>query len=241
VLAAAGLAYERLDCGGASPRSLDDVVACVVGEHACAGAALFEVLQPRAKELLRLPGTHAATLDAVVCLPDHGGDGAGVGDPAGRGKAVDACTSAVVRAGTSVVRKRLGRWGRCADALFACVQLAPADGACLAKARARCDAARAADAADARALAAAVAKRCREDTIPYATLRAATAANLDALAATCAAVGVTRLDGIADYRTCVLRAQACRLDAALATAVPRLPELLGLVGRAFGDPGCAAR
>ena len=36
--------------------SLDDLVGCVVGEHGCRSAALFEVLQPRAKELMRLPG-----------------------------------------------------------------------------------------------------------------------------------------------------------------------------------------
>ncbi len=241
VLAPAGLGYGTLACNGTEAATLDDLVACVVGEHACRGAALFELLQPRAKELMRLPGMNAATLDTIVCLPDHGGDGATVGDPDGQGKAVDACTSAIVKAGTSFVRKRLTRMAKCADALFACVQLKPNDGACLAKARTRCDQAEAASFGDERTLTSAVAGRCHEGVVRYATLRAGHAANLDALESACAAVGVPQLDTLADYQQCVLRADACRVEGVLAVQMPRLAELLAVVGRPFGSRFCTSR
>jgi hypothetical protein len=57
VLAPAGLGYGALSCDdGASAESIEDLVACVVGEHACRGTELFELLQPRAKELMRCRG-----------------------------------------------------------------------------------------------------------------------------------------------------------------------------------------
>ena len=239
VLAPEGLGYATLGCGDeVVARSLDDLVECVIGEHACRGAILFALLQPRAKELLRLPGMNAATVDRIACLPDHGGDGAAVGDPAGQGKAVDACAKTIVKTGTGFVRKRLARFAKCADALFSCVQLAPDNGACLAKARARCDQAMAATAADERKLGSTITKRCGEHVIAYATLRAARAANLDALAAGCAAVGVPALESLADYQQCVLRADSCRTDDVLAVQAPRIAELLAVVGRAFGNPYC---
>lgn len=240
VLAPAGLGYGNLACGDEDAAVLDDLVGCVVGEHACRGAALFELLQPRAKELLRLPGMNAATLDTLVCLPDHGGDGAAVGDPGGQGKVVDACTTAMVKAGTTFVKKRLARLAKCADGIFTCVQLAPDDGACLAKARAKCAQGDAKSAGEERALGSAVTNRCREDVIAYATLRAARAANLDALAAACAAVGVPTLDALADYQQCVVRADACRVAGVLAVEVPRLAELLTVAGRPLLDAACGA-
>lgn len=239
VLGASGVGFATLAClDGGAAEHLDELIGCVVGAHGCEGARVFELLQPRAKELLRLPGMNAARLDAVVCLPDHGGDGAGVGDPAGLGKAVDACGAAIVKAGSAFVKKRLARQAKCADALFTCVQLAPGNPACLSKARTRCDQAAAASTADERALAAGIAKRCNETTIAYATLRAAGAANLDALATACAAVGVASLDGLADYQQCVLRSEACRVATVLELQAPRLAELLHLVDRPFDGGIC---
>jgi hypothetical protein len=237
VLAPAGLGFSWLGCDD-DAETLDDLVACVVGEHACRGAGLFEILQPRAKELMRLPGMNAATLDTIVCLPDHGGDGDAVGDPAGTGKAVDACTGAIVKAGTSFVKKRLARMAKCVDGIFSCVQLAPNDGACLAKARTKCDQGQAASAAEERTLTSNVAGRCNESVVAYATLRAASAANLDALVDACAAVGVPDLATLADYQQCVLRADACRVEGVLAVQAPRVSELLAAVGRGFGSAYC---
>jgi hypothetical protein len=188
---------------------------------------------------MRLPGMNAATLDTIVCLPDHGGDGDAVGDPSGRGKAVDACASAIVRAGTSFVKKRLARMAKCVDGIFSCVQIAPGDGACLAKARVKCDQGRAASAVEERKLTSSVAGRCGEGVVAYATLRAASAANLDALADACAAVGVATLASLADYQQCVLRADACRVEGVLAVQAPRVAELLAVVDRGFGSPYCA--
>lgn len=239
VLGASGLGFGARAClDGGAAEHLDELIGCVVGAHGCEGARVFELLQPRAKELLRLPGMNAARLDTVVCLPDHGGDGDGVGDPAGLGKAVDACGGAIVKAGSAFVKKRLARQAKCADALFTCVQLAPGNPACLGKVRTRCDQAAAASAADERALAAGIAKRCNETTIAYATLRAAGAANLDALAASCATVDVPALDTLADYQQCVLRSEACRVATLLELQAPRVAELLAVAGRSFDRASC---
>jgi hypothetical protein len=136
------------------------------------------------------------------------------------------------------------RLGLCMDALFTCVQLKPNDARCLAKARARCDGGASAasgpqaSAVEERALASAVGARCNESVIAYASLRAARAANLDALAGACAAVGVPALDTLADYQQCLLRAEACRVEGVLRVQAPRIAELLGVVGRSFGSPYC---
>ncbi len=238
LLAPAGLGFGGLVCDDET-ESLDDLIDCLVGEHACRAGSLFEVLQPRAKELMRLPGMNASTLDAVVCLPDHGGDGASVGDPAGTGKAVEACASVIVKAGTGFVRKRLARQARCVDALFTCIQLAPGNGACLAKARARCDKDAGTSAAEERKLTRIVAARCGEGVVAYATLRAAHAANLDALADACAALGVAELATLADYQQCVVRADTCRVEGLLRVEAPRVAELMAIVGRPFGSGYCA--
>ena len=77
--------------------------------------------------------------------------------------------------------------------------------------------------------------------IAYATLRAARAAALDALANACAAVGVPALATLADYQQCVVRADACRVEGVLAVQAPRLAELLAVVGRPFGSAYCPKR
>jgi hypothetical protein len=242
LLSPAGLGYAGLapTCRPDGDGDLDELIACVVGEHACRAATLFEMVQPRAKELMRLPGMNAATLDTVVCLPDHGGNGDTIGDPMGAGKAVDICAGAIVKAGAGFVRKRLARLARCMDALFTCVQLKLDDGACLAKARARCDGGTSASLVEERALDSAVAARCNESIIAYASLRAAGAANLDALADACADVGVPALDTLADYQQCLLRADACRVEGVVRVQAPRIAELVALIGRPFGSPHCPA-
>ncbi|MCC6849054.1 MAG: exo-alpha-sialidase [Deltaproteobacteria bacterium] len=240
LLAPAGLGYAGTACG-AEAESLDDLLVCVIGAHACASSGILAILQPRVKELLRLPGMNASTLDSVACLPDHGGDGESVGDPGGAGKTLDACTAAIVKAGTGFARKRLARLAKCVDGLFACVQTASDDGACLTKARAKCEQGGVASVAEEGSLARTVAARCGEALIPYATLRAAPAANLAALDAACAAVGVPELTSLADYQRCVVRSDACRVEALVAAQAPRAEELLAVVGRSLASPACSAR
>jgi hypothetical protein len=242
VLSGAGVGYASVaaSCGDDADRDLDELAACVVGEHACRAATLFELVQPRARELMRVPEMSAAMVDRAVCLPDHGGDGDGFSDPSGIGKAVDVCATAIVKAGTTFVRKRMTRLTACADALFSCIQLKPDDGACLAKARLRCEAGAAAAGVDERAVTSAIGARCNESVIGYASLRAARAANLDALASACAAVAVPALDTLADYEQCLVRAETCRLEDVLRLQAPRIAEMLAVAGRTFGTPYCSA-
>jgi hypothetical protein len=68
-----------------------------------------------------------------------------------------------------VVAKNLKR---CVDAVFACVQLKPLDDPCIAKATRACDKQYAHIDAETLKFQRTIDKRCGEDTIPFATLRA---------------------------------------------------------------------
>ena len=75
--------------------------------------------------------------------------------------------------------------------------------------------------------------------MPAQPICAARAANFDALADACTAVGVPTLATLADYQQCVLRADSCRVEGVLAIQAPRVGELLANVGRPFGSAYCA--
>jgi hypothetical protein len=79
--------------------------------------------------------------------------------------------------------------------------------------------------------------RCNEEGVPFATLRAAAGANLDAAGSACAAVGV-QLGAIDDYADCLGRQHACRVAELLRFQAPRADELLSRVGRDLQNDLC---
>ena len=237
VRAAGGLGFDdaaaACAAAGAPLAELADVGRCVARAATCRAARLLGAETPRAGEVLRLAGQSVPSLD---CLPDRGGTGAGVGDPKGAGKALLTCQRATVGGGAKVVQARLAAAEKCVGALFACVEMRPGDGACLAAAGRACAVGDAKVATAEDKLAAALRKPC--DAVPFAALAAAEGANVGALAGECDAYGVAPLATLDGYRECLRRQHACRAADLVAAASPRARELLALVGAALAEPFC---
>ncbi len=251
VLAADGLGHASATsgCGAQDDRVPWDptsLARCLVAQHAAEADRLFAARLPRAGELVAVSG---ASLAAASALPDFGGDGAGLGERRS-GRAAKRCAAAVARAADRVVNAELRGVGRCGGAVLACVQSGAAAAAvgkpekvaatdCLPQAAAMCAdyAARAASVAD--GLPAAVRRRCDVALLPFGVLRAANAANLDALASECARHGVAPLATLDDYLGCLIRQQRCRSRAVALREVPRARELAAFAGRRLGSGACA--
>jgi hypothetical protein len=128
----------------------------------------------------------------------------------------------------------------CASAILTCDLTKPGDASCLAKASSACakNLAKIDDAAS--KVSPAVDKRCDGGAINFDALRAPTGANLDALAAQCAAFGVPALNSIADYDTCLLRQHTCSGEELARFEIARVEELLGLISPpvALHSPFC---
>lgn len=147
-------------------------------------------------------------------------------------KAVVNCEKNVSTAGRNFIANSYKALKKCVDTTFACVQLKPADPACLEKARATCDKQFAALDAQALKLELAVDKKCAEELIPFATLKTDLAANIDSLLADCRPY-VATLGSLDDYKDCLRGAYECRVGELLRLAAPRASEMLGLVGHAL--------
>jgi len=65
--------------------------------------------------------------------------------------------------------------------------------------------------------------------IPFATLKSTDAANIVALAAECAALGVPALDTLADYEKCLEQRHVCFAEDVLRFEAPRGEGLLPIV------------
>jgi glucose/arabinose dehydrogenase len=232
-----GFAAVAADCA-AHGDPADDVAGlarCLARRSRCATERLFKLEAPRAGELLELADVG---LLADTCLVDLGGTGAHV--DATDAKALVQCTAAVGKAATAYVGARAGALADCATALFTCVQRKPAPGdfaVCLTKAGSTCSRADNSAADDAK-LRGAVNGRCGESKVPFATLRTAAAANLDGVAADCAANGVADVQSLALFESCVAHQHQCLAADLVGTAVPRAADLLGLVGQSLGPPDC---
>jgi len=153
-----------------------------------------------------------------------------VADP-DQAKAVVNCEKNVSTAGRNFIANSFKALKKCVDTVFACVQLKPGDGGCLAKAQSTCDKQFTSLDGQALKLELAVDKRCAEELIPFATLRTALAANIDALATDCRPYGVVVLNSLDNYKDCLRSEYTCRVDDLLRFAAPRASEMLGLVGR----------
>ncbi len=146
-------------------------------------------------------------------------------------KAVVNCEKNVSNAGRTFIGNSYKALKKCVDTIFACVQLKPGDGGCLAKGQATCDKQFANLDTQALKLELAVDKRCAEEIVPFSTLRTALAAHIDSLATDCRPYGVVVLGSLDAYKDCLLAAYQCRVGELLRFAAPRATEMLGMVGR----------
>ena len=241
VMDAFGLGYAGLaaDCAAHGDPAADvaGLATCLARRSRCTAEHLFQLEVPRAGELLQLADVG---LPADSCIVSLGGTGTGVA--AADAKPLVQCATSIGKAATTYASARASTLGDCTTALFTCVQRKPAPAdftTCLTKAGATC--ARAADtSADDAKLRSTVETRCGESLLPFATLRAAAAANLDGVAGACAANGVADLQSLASFESCLAHQHQCLAADLVRTAVPRAAELLALVGRTLGPSDCPA-
>jgi Tol biopolymer transport system component len=236
---ASGLGYGSVAaaCGlEAGTDGIGAVAACLVGQYTCRAERLVERQQPRTKELLRGVGIAPAMLGALACLPEHPGDGGGLGDPGASGKALDRCAAEIGRSGTRLVAAIVSGLGNCLTRLYQCTQLKPGDQTCLDKAGTACRNRRARIAGERDKLAAAVAARCAG--LDFATeVRPRAALNLEALDALPAGPVTT----LSVYIETLGTEHTCLAEEMLLHGVPRAPELIALLDSAASFPSaCAA-
>lgn len=231
----AGVGYEMevpvcQERGVGALESASDIADCVVAQHGCRVWDLLASEVPRAAELLRLAGRDPAA--EFPCLP-AGADGAGGELGARKGRLAVSCQKAIAKAGAKFASVTEKLTHDCLRAVYACVQVKPADPKCLPKAVASCEKKR--DRLDAPAkgaaakLTAAIAKSCAKDPLVLADLLEDAGLGFGSLADECLAFGVPSLDSVGSVSACLERRHACRIEQMLETEMPRLVELLSCV------------
>lgn len=234
LLAAAGLGADQLtaECAGAFTTPVTDVgalAACLARQHECRVEQIFDVDEPRSRELLDAAGV---SLAAITCFVDHLGSGGPAGN-ADLGKTLERCAAAIKKAGRTFTAAKLRGLSSCVQRVFTCVQRKQEDPACIDKAATACTKALAKVEVAKTKLAPAVDKRCAGTVVAFTTLRDDSGANLDALAGECAAFGVSPVSTLAAYESCVLAQHACRAEDLLRFQAPRAAELLAAAGQSL--------
>jgi hypothetical protein len=238
-LAAEGLGFsnvaaECLSQFGITVNNVEDMADCIRAHKECTAERMFRVEMARALELLNFADLNTTFVGNLTCLQGASGSGAGFGDtdPKGAGKALDACAKESKKAGAKFAAAKLKSVEKCTNAIFKCIQTKPGDAACLDKAQATCAKELGPNGKVAVAgakLQSSVGSKCAAAGIT--NLGAANGMNLADLAAVCQAVGVTGgIPSIADYGVCLFRQHECEADETIRFEVPRLNELLTLVG-----------
>jgi hypothetical protein len=235
-----GLGYDlhETECrnllsGGSEPIvGVPDVGMCTALQHGCEVAKLFATQLPRTRELLSICGSIP---DELECLPDNGAGGT-LTDLA-TAKVVLKCQAAIVKAGAKLAATTLKSLEQCVGLAYTCLQTKGADLKCINGNKAvtnkaggadfKCDKQYAKIAAAQAKFTLAIDKAC--GAIPFATLKSTDAANIVALAAECAALGVPALDTLADYEKCLERRHVCFAEDVLRFEVPRGEGLLPIV------------
>src|SRR6185369_5008721 len=218
-----GVASECEAILGAPIASIDDVASCILGQHECTAERMFEAQEPRVGELLTIVRNRGANFAAPACINDHGS--AGNAD-APFNKAVDKCESQIKTTASKFVVAKLRSLERCVDGLFSCDVVKPGDDACVTKAAAICSKELAKIDNEAAKIGPSVEKRCDANSLPFVVLAGADGANLGVLAPTCSDLGVSPLDSLAAYETCLFRQQSCEAEELLRFEAPRAEELL---------------
>jgi hypothetical protein len=228
------------DFGTTLDTKLATIEQCLLREHGCSGETMLEAQVPPAKELLRVARLASNDVDALTCLPDHGGLGASLDAPNCAGKAVSRCASTLAKTGNGFVAKQLKSLAICVHAALVCVMEKPGDAVCARKARATCDKAFTTIDVVATAFTNAITKACAPPAVDFSDLSAAAGMNVGALASDCAALGVPSLAVPANYVTCLVRREICAAEDLLRFEVPRVTELLFMMGRPAKSLFCPA-
>jgi hypothetical protein len=167
------------------------------------------------------------------CRPSAFAAGAGLDDPKGAGKRVDACQKGIEKAAGKFVAKKLRRLFKCLGALSKCAQLQGGP-ECVAKAQAGCTKQLDAIAGDETALQDVVGAAC--SAIGTSELTRAQGLGFSAEADNCADLGVPNVDSVANVALCIARDHECRVETVVGRLMPRAGEFLATLGRAGEFP-----
>jgi hypothetical protein len=238
LMSPSGLGYDALadECSalGTTLADVDSIAECLAQLHECQVDKLLEAEEPRADELLDFSGVgHGPS----SCLSEYPGTGSHVPDAA-TGKLVDACESAIKKAGATFAKAKSSLLQKCVATVFRCVVTKPDDDGCLLKAGAACEKVLAKIPSAGDKLAVAVEKKCGDMQLSYDTLRLPEAANLDALGDECTTFGASSLATLPDYENCLTQQHGCRAAELVREVAPRAEMLLGLVGHELRDSFC---
>jgi hypothetical protein len=130
--------------------------------------------------------------------------------------------------------------GRCVASVFTCVQIKPADPACLGKAGRVCDREFAKLVPARAATLVGLRKKCDGALVPYVALDAAEGLAVGALGDVCDDYAVDSVGALDEFDTCLVRQHECRTGELMLFEAPRLQALLGLVGHAPWGAFCPA-
>ena len=236
-----GLGYERVAATCATqfdvPKfdELKDVSACVEAAHACWAERLFDLVEPRAQELLTRAGIAAELRSTLGCVGERPGAGGGVEDKAKLGRPLTRCSAALKRAAARFAARKQAALGRCVTAAFVCEQSKQADASCEARAVETCTRALTRAAGERPRLSAVSRRAC--DGVPYAALLDARGIGLGALETECADYGVDGIGGdFTQYAACLMQHHECRAEELVAIEMPRAAELFETLGAAGLNP-----
>jgi hypothetical protein len=223
---AAGLGFDAVagECAGPAD-SIGGITACIGEQHRCQAAKLYELAQPRARELMHVAGIGAGSFPLLTCLTDYNGGGQDLDQEATNGKLLEKCSKAIAKTAGVYVNKKLKSLEKCVDKLFTCAVVKAGDAACGTKANAVCTSAFGAIINAESTLRAALQKSC--GALDYTgVLAPAVGANLGVLASECASFGVAAPDTFPLYVNCLARQHGCRTEDLLRFQSPRASELL---------------
>jgi hypothetical protein len=144
------------------------------------------------------------------------------------------CEQAAKKAGAKLVGTELKAAQKCATTVFTCIQTKPNDAKCLPKAQTSCakgfakltDGTKGIDAK----LAAVVEKACTAKGLALPDVLDPTGVGFSELAGACAPTGVDVAAGVPSVAQCLATYHRCRAGELLEAELPRVRELLGLVG-----------
>jgi hypothetical protein len=237
VLAEDGLSFADVDTHcqdlGIVLNGVGDIAECIRRHAKCGVERLLRFEFPRALEFLHTAGVDTTLLDELTCLSGTVGVGGEVGasDPKGARKGIDSCGEQTLLAGAKLVRSRLMAIGECVGEVFKCVQMKPADATCFEKATDECAAEIGTDGKLAKVeskLRSSVHMEC--GPVDFGELAGPNGMNLDDIASECAPFGVASLKNLEDYVECLNRQHDCLVGEMIRMQVPRVEEVLAMVG-----------
>lgn len=167
--------------------------------------------------------------DDPDCPARANGNGIGLEDPKGRGKALVACQKTLAKAGASFALGKAKILDGCLAKIVACVEQKPADTGCVPKAGAGCHKNIAKITSLEAKLTTAASKSCGAP-LTVTDLTGADGLGYGSEATICAALQIPALASAADVVRCEMRRHACQVEQLVSQQTPRANELLTFAG-----------